>query len=65
VQLVLVSADQDAESLSRAWFYLPRVLDDNCEILCEQTVDGQLSWKSMSRIELQALAVRKRTKHAA
>ena len=33
--LVLISADQDAESVSRAWFYLPRMLHDASVVLVE------------------------------
>ena len=34
--LVVISADQDEESLERAWFYLPRMLHANSLVFVEQ-----------------------------
>ncbi len=36
VDLLLISADQDAESLRRAWFYVPRMLHNNSLVLRER-----------------------------
>ena len=38
--LVVISADQDAASLRRAWFYLPRMLGPQSTVLVESTGDS-------------------------
>ena len=65
VQLVLISADQTDESLDRAWFYLPRVLYANCHVFRQCKLREQLIWQPISQIELQALATKRRGRHAA
>ena len=65
VQLVLISADQTDESLERAWFYLPRVLDVNCHVFRQRKQGDQFIWQPISRIELQSLATRRRSRQAA
>jgi hypothetical protein len=40
IDLLVVRADQDAESMERAWFYVPRMLHANSLVFVERTVDG-------------------------
>jgi predicted O-methyltransferase YrrM len=57
IDLVLISADQDAASLERAWFYLPRVLHAKSLVLVERAnPDGTLSVLPMDRSEVDARA---------
>jgi hypothetical protein len=36
VDLILISADQDRDSLAQAWFYVPRMLHESTKVLLEQ-----------------------------
>ena len=65
VQLVLISADQTDESLERAWFYLPRVLDANSHVFRQCKQGEQLIWQPISQVELQARATKRRGRRAA
>jgi hypothetical protein len=65
IDLVVISADQDAESLERAWFYLPRVLHSTSVVYIEQAnADGAPSLLALSRAEVETRA-RKHTRRAA
>lgn len=39
-QLLLISADQDEESLGRAWFYIPRMLTEQPLVLVERSSES-------------------------
>lgn len=39
-QVVVIAGDQDAESLRRAWFYIPRVLGESAAVFVE-SIDAQ------------------------
>ncbi len=55
IDLVLISADQDAASLERAWFYLPRVLHATSLVFQEQAnPDGTLAVLALDRGEVEA-----------
>ncbi len=57
IDLVVISADQDAESLGRAWFYLPRVLHATSVVFLEQAnPDATLSLLALDRSEVEARA---------
>jgi hypothetical protein len=56
IELVVISADQAADSLSQAWFYLPRTLATEALILREEIAAEGPILKLISRIELQRLA---------
>ncbi len=58
IELVLISSDQDAESLSQAWFYLPRTLTTNALILREEITGAGPILKQIPRLELERLASR-------
>lgn len=34
--LIIIRSDQDAASMNRAWFYLPRMLSERCQVFHEQ-----------------------------
>jgi hypothetical protein len=67
VDLLLIAADQDRESLSRAWFYVPRILSATAEVLIEepQGKAGEFVWREIGRDELTQLANKPRHRRAA
>lgn len=56
--LILISADQDAASLARAWLYVPRMLHDQSLVLVEKPTgkDNETAFQSLSRAEVETLA---------
>ena len=65
IDLVIISADQDAESLERAWFYLPRVLHPTSVVFLEQVnPDGVRSLLALNRADVETRA-RKQPRRAA
>lgn len=57
VELMLISAEQDPESLARAWFYVPRMLAPGAVVLIEgPTSTGDSDWRQVGDDELQRLA---------
>lgn len=55
--LLVISADQDAESLARAWFYVPRMLTPNALVLIERTVaDGKTHYETLTVEKITELA---------
>jgi hypothetical protein len=70
--LVLISFDQDAESLARSWFYLPRMLHDKSVVLVESIVESkdvegpiESTYRVMPRAEIDQLAMPPRMRRAA
>ena len=62
---VVISADQDAESLDRAWFYLPRMLHPRSVVFLEQANPaGSISLLALNRADVDARA-RKMPRRAA
>lgn len=57
-ELLVVRCDDDAESLERAWFYVPRMLTPDATVLLElvDPVRGNPFWQSLARIEVDRLA---------
>lgn len=54
--LIYVSADQDRESLTKAWFYVPRMLSPTT-LVCEETlVEGRLRLDVVSHDEIAGRA---------
>ena len=66
-ELLLVSADQDAASLERAWFYVPRMLAEHAVVLVECPADNRAkhTFQRMSRIEIERLAGAKQQRQRA
>ncbi|MEX0711258.1 MAG: hypothetical protein WD278_02845 [Pirellulales bacterium] len=53
--LIVVSADQDPQSMSKAWFYLPRLIKDGTCVLVEQSdPTGALQLLTVPEIERRA-----------
>lgn len=66
--LLIVSADQQGESLERAWFYVPRMLHANSLIFLEvpaKSADTQPSFRQMTLEEINTLAHAKDRRRAA
>lgn len=53
--LVVIAADQDPEALTRAWFYVPRMLTDSSIVLL-QAPDVQGAFRIVERREVDMLA---------
>jgi hypothetical protein len=56
IELVVVSADQDAPSLDQSWFYLHRLLAPEAVVLREERIGEKLALRNISRTELERLA---------
>jgi hypothetical protein len=56
VELVVIAADQDPESLAQAWFYLPRTLSPECLVFREEKSSEGTQLKPLPRLELERLA---------
>jgi hypothetical protein len=56
IELVVISASHQAESLSPAWFYLHRLLSSQALVLREEISGNQTQFKPLLRSELDRLA---------
>lgn len=64
--LIVISADQDAAALDRAWFYLPRMLHANSLVIREKrTGEGEVNLETVPRLELETLARGRQHRRAA
>lgn len=64
--LIVISADQDAESLARAWFYVPRMLHPGSEVFIERLdAEGAISLQRLTMGEIEELAAPKTRRRAA
>jgi hypothetical protein len=56
--LLVISANQDAQSLAKAWFYVPRMLHARSQVLVERCKpgDGTSLLEAVSRAEIDAWA---------
>ena len=56
--LLLISADQDAESLQRAWCWLPRMLTSQSLVLAAEPAAkaGQTHWRPLKLADIQQRA---------
>lgn len=56
--LVVISADQDQESLRRAWFYVPRMLHGDSEVFLAEDdhEEDRVRYHRLSRPEILSLA---------
>ncbi len=57
IELVVISAGQNMESLARSWFLLHRLLAPNAIVLREEISGDQTVLKTLARPELDRLAV--------
>ena len=64
--LVIVSARLDPASLSKAWFYMPRLLHEGSQVFQEELLpDGPTQVRLVERQEVKALAAAARGRRAA
>ncbi|MCO6458127.1 MAG: hypothetical protein J5I93_22715 [Pirellulaceae bacterium] len=58
--LLVIAADQDADSLRRCWFYVPRMLHSNSLVFVERVPNNQKGgqFQLISAHEIAALSVR-------
>ncbi len=56
--LIVISHDLDADSLAKAWFYLPRMLHDRSLVYREETgkKPGETIFRPLPRLEIEQLA---------
>jgi len=56
--LLIISADQDRDSLAAAWTWMPRMLTESSLIFLEEPADkpDQTSWRRLSLADVQRLA---------
>ncbi len=54
--LVVVSSDQDAGSMSKSWFYLQRLLAPQAVVFQEEPKDGRPILKLLTQFDLQRLS---------
>jgi hypothetical protein len=57
IELVVIGAGQNFESFSRAWFFLHRLLSPQAVVLREEVTADQTVLKTISRSELDRLAI--------
>jgi hypothetical protein len=56
IDLFVIAADQDAQSLSQAWFFVPRMLAPQALVLREELATGGHVLKPISRLDLERLS---------
>jgi len=58
--LVVIGADQDSDSLKRAWFYVPRMLTDNSRVFLEeyQEDEGARTFQELDLAAIKQIAVK-------
>lgn len=56
--LLILSADLDADALAKAWFYVPRMLHEDSSVFVEQAGDkpGETTYRLLTRLEIEKLA---------
>jgi hypothetical protein len=50
--VIIIGAEQDEESLSRAWTWVPRMLKPDSRVLLEETTESARTWRLMPREEI-------------
>jgi hypothetical protein len=65
--LVIISSDQDQKAVSRAWFYLPRLLCPTSQVFCEEmdTATNRMRFRLLSPVEIQELTAKGERRRAA
>ncbi len=54
--LLVIAADQDTQSLTNAWFYVPRMLHDNSLVLIEDVSGPQPRYRLLTSEQVDKLA---------
>lgn len=52
IDLVIIGADQDRDSLARAWFYVPRLLGDDSHVLMEEINKAESHFRLVPPLEI-------------
>ncbi len=65
--VLLISADQDATELARAWFYVPRMIHRATQVYWEQSAatEEKFAWRLVDHTEIDRLAAQSRPRRAA
>jgi hypothetical protein len=63
--LILISADQDRESLARAWFYVPRMMHPGTLVLLEELANGEPMLSQLLLVDIETLAQAPKGRRAA
>ncbi len=63
--LLVISADHEAEALARAWFYLPRMLHEGSLVFLEEGATGNRHYRQLSYQEAIARAQSEPSRRAA
>ncbi len=58
--LLVISADQDRDSLQKSWFYVPRMLHEKSLVLIEEGTGKQAKFRLLTAAQVERLA----TEHA-
>jgi hypothetical protein len=53
---IIIGHDVDADSLAKAWFYLPRMLHDGSQVFLEELIEGELRIRALKRLEIEQFA---------
>jgi hypothetical protein len=57
IDLVVISASQDADALARSWFYLPRMLHGRSQVFLQQcSAKGEIAVRELTMGEIADLA---------
>ena len=56
--LLIISADVDADALTKAWFYVPRMLHDSSQVFLQEpsAKQGETQFRLLKRLEIEQLA---------
>lgn len=63
--LILISADQDRESLAKAWFYVPRMLHETTAVFLEEPGEEATTLRRLTHEEIARLATPPKGRRAA
>lgn len=54
--LLIISADMVGEPLTKAWFYVPRMLHDGSQVLIEEASADGTAFRLLTRLEIEQFA---------
>ena len=57
--LLIIAADQNADALQQAWFYVPRMLHEGSQVFLEEATDSENQpwrFRRLDRVTIEALA---------
>jgi hypothetical protein len=67
IDLILISADQDRQSLGKAWFYVPRIMHAETLVFLEDrpAAEGALQFSRVPRLQIEQWAAQTTPRRAA